>query len=247
MCFRKDDWWKLPGSCLGLTGSACRLAAVHDIGLWPLISLSFSTRRLVSDHSEGRKSLKARKRPGRETRFCQTRCMHVGCPPWLLFQFCAGLVPSPCPVVGVPVVSSPFVSNLPGSVVGWARPARFVGVPSRSEGSARDGTLAAGAQADSDQTGWLVPSLPFSEVNVDPPSSSSSCILFLASVVAAAAGALGAPSSACWRGWRGGGEGTPCSHTNPPTPTLHMQVEHVKKRTATNERTMASQSQIPAR
>ena len=154
-------YWKLPGSCLGLTGSACRLAAVHNIGLWPSFSLSFSTRRLVSDHSEGRESVKALKRPGRETRFCQTRCMHVGCPPSLLYHIFAGLVPSlvpsPCLVVASLVGSSPFVSILGGSVVGWARSARFAPrggvVPSRSEGSARDGTLAAGAQADSDQAG----------------------------------------------------------------------------------------------
>jgi hypothetical protein len=134
-------YWKLPGSCLGLTGSACRLAAVHNIGLWPLISQSFSTRRLVSDHSEGRESVKALKRPGRETRFCQTRCMHIGCPPSLLFQICAGL----CLVFVSPAWSFLLVSGLAGSASDWARPARFAPrggvVPSRSEGSARDAPI----------------------------------------------------------------------------------------------------------
>jgi hypothetical protein len=60
--------------------------------------------------------------------------MHVGCPPLELFQICAG----PCPVVVSPAPASPIVSGLLGSDSHWARPARFVGAPSRSEGSARD-------------------------------------------------------------------------------------------------------------
>jgi hypothetical protein len=92
---------KLPGSD--------RVAAVHNVAAayasGSRISRSLSTRRRGSGRSEGRGSLQARKRSGRETSFCQTRCMHVGWHPPSSFLDLPSLRPSldalpvasPCP------------------------------------------------------------------------------------------------------------------------------------------------------
>jgi hypothetical protein len=131
LCFGKvtgplETAWKLPGSDREVHAKFSS-GTQETRPTPPALFFSVSLHKTLGQ-SEGRKSLQALNRPGKETRFCQTRCMHAR---WLASPLPRSLIFQVLGLPWMPCLLPPPVLAVLGawlSYVSASAPARFARV-----------------------------------------------------------------------------------------------------------------------